>query len=409
MSNETAVNKPTTMNKVSERLARLSESQTLAMAQKSRELKAQGIDVINLCIGEPDFNTPQHIKEAAKKAIDDNYSHYSPVPGYPELLQAISGKFKRENNLDFTTDQIVVSCGAKHSIANVILSLVNYDDEVIIPTPYWVSYVELVKLARGKNVLINSTIENNYKVTAEQIEKAITPRTRVFLYSSPSNPTGSLYSRDELKSFAQVFARHPHVMVISDEIYEHINFSGKHESIAQFPEIRDQVIVVNGVSKGYAMTGWRIGYIGAPKWIAKACTKLQGQMTSGASSIAQIASVAALNGDNTCIKEMCGIFKKRRDLLYSLLKEIPGLKVNLPEGAFYLFTEASHFNGMSDGKMAINNTADLALYLLNEAHVALVDGEAFGAPEYIRFSYAASEKELTEAAKRIKAALLKLS
>ncbi len=408
MSNEVAVNKPIIMNKVSERLTRLSESQTLAMAQKSRELKAQGIDVINLSIGEPDFNTPQHIKDAAKKAIDDNYSHYSPVPGYPELLKAISGKFKRENDLDYSTEQIVVSCGAKHSIANVILSLVNYDDEVIIPTPYWVSYVELVKLARGKSVLIESGIENNYKVTPEQIEKAITPRTRVFLYSSPSNPTGSLYTRDELKAFAKVFARYPQVIVISDEIYEHINFNGSHESIAQFPEIREQVVVVNGVSKGYAMTGWRIGYIGAPKWLAKACSKLQGQMTSGASSIAQIASVAALNGDNKCIKEMCAVFKNRRDLLYGLLKLIPGLKVNLPEGAFYLFTEASYFFGKSDGKTVINNANDLALYLLNDANVAIVDGSAFGAPNYIRFSYATSEKELTEAAKRIKTALLKL-
>lgn len=408
MSNEVAVNKPIIMNKVSERLARLSESQTLAMAQKSRELKAQGIDIINLCIGEPDFNTPQHIKDAAKKAIDDNYSHYSPVSGYPELLKAISIKFKRENNLDYTTEQIVVSSGAKHSIANVILCLVNHNDEVIIPTPYWVSYVELVKLARGKSVLLETSIENNYKVTPEQIEKAITPRTKVFLYSSPSNPTGTLYTRDELKAFAQVFARNPHVMVISDEIYEHINFNGSHESIAQFPEIREQVIVVNGVSKGYAMTGWRIGYIGAPKWLAKACDKLQGQMTSGASSIAQMASVAALNGDNTCIKEMCAIFKKRRDLLYGLLKDIPGLKVNLPQGAFYLFTEASHFIGMSDGKMVIKNTSDLALYLLNDAHVALVDGSAFGAPDYIRFSYATTDSELTEAAKRIKTALLKL-
>lgn len=408
MSSDVAVNKPIIMNKVSERLARLSESQTLAMAQKSRELKAQGIDVINLSIGEPDFNTPQHIKDAAKKAIDDNYSHYSPVPGYPELLKAISDKFKRENNLDYTTEQIVVSSGAKHSIANVILSLVNYDDEVIIPTPYWVSYVELVKLARGKSVLIESGIENNYKVTPEQIEKAITPRTRVFLYSSPSNPTGSLYTRDELKAFASVFARHPQVMVISDEIYEHINFNGGHESIAQFPEIREQVVVVNGVSKGYAMTGWRIGYIGAPKWLAKACTKLQGQMTSGASSIAQIASVAALNGDNKCIREMCAIFRKRRDLLYRLLKDIPGLKVNLPDGAFYLFTEASYFFGKSDGKTVIKDSYDLSLYLLGEANVAIVDGSAFGAPDYIRFSYATSEKELTEAAKRIKAALLKL-
>lgn len=408
MSNEISVNKTNTMEKVSDRLMRLSESQTLAMAQKSRELKAQGVDVINLSIGEPDFNTPQHIKEAAKKAIDDNYSHYSPVPGYPELLKAISAKFKRENGLDYAPEQIVVSCGAKHSIANVILSLINEDDEVIIPTPYWVSYVELVKLARGKCVLVESSIETNYKVTPEQVEKAITPRTRVFLYSSPSNPTGSLYTRDELKAFADIFARNPNIIVVSDEIYEHINFTGKHESIAQFPEIREQVVVVNGVSKGYAMTGWRIGYIGAPKWLAKACNKLQGQLTSGASSVAQIASVAALNGDNTCIKEMCATFNKRRDLLYGMLKDIPGLKVNLPEGAFYLFTECSYFFGKTDGKSVIKDANDLALYLLSDANVALVDGSAFGAPDYIRFSYAASEAELTEAAKRIRNSLLKL-
>jgi aspartate aminotransferase len=408
MITEKTITKTNTMGQVSERLARLSESQTLAMAQKSRELKAQGVDVINLSIGEPDFNTPDHIKEAAKKAIDDNYSHYSPVPGYDELKKAVCRKFKRENNLDFTPDQIVVSNGAKHSIANVILSLINQDDEVIIPTPYWVSYVELVKLARGKNVLIDAGIESDYKIKPEQIEAAITPRTKLFLFSSPSNPTGSLYTREELKAFADVFARHPQVYVISDEIYEHINFIGSHESIAQFPQIKDQVIVVNGVSKGYAMTGWRIGYIGAPQWIAKACNKLQGQMTSGASSIAQIASVAALDGDNSCIKEMCATFKKRRDILYNLLKEIPGLKVNLPQGAFYLFVEASYFYGKTDGKTIIKSTNDLALYILNDAFVALVDGSAFGAPDYIRFSYAASEEQLINAAKRIKTSLLKL-
>lgn len=396
------------MGQVSDRLARLSESQTLAMAQKSRELKAQGVDVINLSIGEPDFNTPDHIKLAAKKAIDDNYSHYSPVPGYDELKKAVCRKFKRENGLDFTPEQIVVSNGAKHSIANVILSLINQDDEVIIPTPYWVSYVELVKLARGKNVLIEAGIDADYKVTPQQIEAAITPRTKMFLFSSPSNPTGSLYTRDELKAFADVFARHPQVFVISDEIYEHINFIGKHESIAQFPEIKEQVIVVNGVSKGYAMTGWRIGYIGAPLWISKACNKLQGQLTSGASSIAQIASVAALDGDNTCIKEMCATFKKRRDILYNLLKEIPGLKVNLPGGAFYLFTEASYFYGKTDGTTTIKDTNDLTLFLLKDAFVALVDGSAFGAPDYIRFSYAASDEQLIEAAKRIKTSLQKL-
>jgi len=396
------------MEQVSERLARLSESQTLAMAQKSRELKAAGIDVINLSIGEPDFNTPDHIKQAAKKAIDDNFSFYSPVPGFDDLRKAISDKFKRENNLDFKPEQIVVSNGAKQSITNVILSIVNYDDEVIIPTPYWVSYIEMVKLARAHSVLIKSTIENNFKVTPKQIEEAITPKTKVFLFSSPSNPTGSLYTKEELKEMADVFARNKHVFVISDEIYEHINFVGKHESIAQFENVKDQVIVVNGVSKGYAMTGWRIGYIGAPTWIAKACTKLQGQYTSGACSIAQKASVAALNSECDSITLMRDAFKRRRDIVYKLLLEIPGLKVNLPEGAFYFFPDATGCLGKRAGDTLISNTTDLCLYLLKEANVAIVDGSAFGAPDYIRFSYATSEDILIEAMKRIKNALSQL-
>jgi len=396
------------MEQVSERLARLSESQTLAMAQKSRELKAAGIDVINLSIGEPDFNTPDHIKQAAKKAIDDNFSFYSPVPGFDDLRKAISDKFKRENNLDFKPEQIVVSNGAKQSITNVILSIVNYDDEVIIPTPYWVSYIEMVNLARAHSVLLNSTIENNFTLTPKQIEEAITPTTKVFLFSSPSNPTGSLYTKEELKEMADVFARNKHVFVISDEIYEHINFVGKHESIAQFENVKDQVIVVNGVSKGYAMTGWRIGYIGAPTWIAKACTKLQGQYTSGACSIAQKASVAALNSECDSITLMRDAFKRRRDIVYKLLLEIPGLKVNLPEGAFYFFPDATGCLGKRAGDTLISNTTDLCLYLLKEANVAIVDGSAFGAPDYIRFSYATSEDILIEAMKRIKNALSQL-
>ncbi|GAB4451752.1 MAG: pyridoxal phosphate-dependent aminotransferase [Bacteroidales bacterium] len=396
------------MDLLADRVKALSESQTLAMTQKSRELKAQGIDVINLSIGEPDFTVPQHIKEAAKKAIDDNYSYYPPVAGYEDLRKAIVAKFKRDNNLEFKTEQIVVSNGAKHSIMNVILSLVNAGDEVIIPAPYWVSYIEMIRLARGKAVVINSSIENDFKVTPEQIENAITEKTKIFLYSSPSNPTGSLYTKEELKAFAQVFAQHKQVMVVSDEIYEHINFVGHHESIAQFDEIKDQVVVVNGVSKGYAMPGYRIGYLAAPSWLAKAIIKIQGQMTSSPSSIAQMAALAGLTHDNSTIYAMRDVFRHRRDLILSLLKEIPAMKTNVPEGAFYIFADIRSYIGKTNGDITINDDNELCLYLLNDAHVALVGGSAFGSPGYIRFSYATSDENIIESVKRIKASLGKL-
>ena len=398
------------MDNVSTRVSNLAISQTLAMSQKSRDLQAKGYDVINLSVGEPDFNTPEHIKEAAIKAINENYSHYTPVPGYPALLEAISNKLKRENNLDYAKDQIVVSCGAKHSLANVILSLVNKGDEVIVPAPYWVSYVEMVKLAEGENVIIQTNIDNDFKITPEQLKNAITAKTKVLFLCSPSNPTGSLYSKDELKAIAEVIANADHdIYIISDEIYEHINFESKHESIAQFEFIRDKVIIVNGVSKGYAMTGWRIGFIAAPKWIAKACTKIQGQVTSGASSISQMASIAAFNSDSTCIKEMVKAFKRRRDLVVELMKSIEGLKNNVPQGAFYLFPEASSYFGKSDGETTINNAMDLSMYILEKAHVATVSGCAFGSPNYIRFSYATSDDKLREAIKRMKNVLDKLN
>lgn len=396
------------MEKASDRLNKMAVSATLAMAQKSRDLQAQGIDVINLSIGEPDFDTPMHIKEAAKKAIDENFSHYPPVPGYDSLRKAIVTKFKRENDLDFTVDQIVVSTGAKHSIINVFLSILNPGDEVIIPAPYWVSYVDMAGLAEGTPVIVKCSIDSDFKMTAAQLEAAITPKTRALIFSSPSNPTGNLYSKAELKSLADVISKYPNLVVISDEIYEHINFVGKHESIAQFSEIKDRVVVVNGVSKGYAMTGWRIGYIGAPLWIAKAVTKLQGQFTSGACTIAQKASEAALNAGAEQCQEMTAIFKKRRDNVLNFMKDIPGLKTNIPEGAFYVFPEVSYFYGKSyDGK-TINDSDDLALYLLEKANVATVGGTAFGSPECLRFSYATSEEIMLEALKRIKKALAEL-
>lgn len=397
------------MENVSQRVSSLAVSQTLEMSQKSRDLQAQGVDIINLSVGEPDFNTPQHIKDAAIKAINDNYSHYSPVPGYPELLKAIANKLKRENNLEYGTDQIIVSNGAKHSLANVILSIVNKGDEVIVPAPYWVSYVELVKLAEGKNVVIETSIGDDFKITPEQLKNAITPKTKAMFLCSPSNPTGSLYSKEELKAIANVVANSGVDMyILSDEIYEHINFTGKHESIAQFENIRDRVVVINGVSKGYAMTGWRIGYIAAPKWIAKACNKIQGQLTSGASSVSQMASVAALNTESNSITEMVTAFKRRRDLVVKLAREIEGFKVNEPGGAFYLFPEVKTFFGKSDGDKTIHNATDLALYILEKAHVATVTGEAFGSPDYLRFSYATSDDKLVEAMKRMKEALAKL-
>jgi len=365
------------MNYLSDRINNLSESETLAMTQKSRELSAQGFDVINLSIGEPDFNTPEFIKTAAKDAIDKNFTHYPPVPGYPELRLAICKKLKRDNNLDYTPEQIVVSTGAKHSIANVMLALVNPGDEVIVPAPYWVSYKEIVKLAEGKSVIIPGGIDNNFKVTPEQIEAAITEKTKVLIFSSPCNPTGSVYSKEELFAMAKVLEHHKNIFIISDEIYEYINFIGKHESIAQFDFIKDQVIVINGVSKGYAMTGWRIGYIAAPLPIAKACNKLQGQVTSGACSIAQKASFTAIDTDPKLtpeFKTMLDAFRERRDLLLGLLKEIPGIITNTPDGAFYVFMDVKYYFGKTDGTTTIKGSDDLSMYLLNTPHVAFVPG-----------------------------------
>ncbi|MDF9829402.1 pyridoxal phosphate-dependent aminotransferase [Parabacteroides sp. PF5-6] len=396
------------MTQVSDRLASLSPSETLAMSQKSQELKAQGVDVINLSVGEPDFFTPDHIKEAAKKAIDDNFSFYSPVPGYMDLRKAIVDKLKRENDLDYTADQIIVSGGAKQSVCNVLLCVVGPGDEVIVPAPYWVSYVEMVKLAEGKNVIVEAGIEQDFKITPAQLEAAITPRTKALILCSPSNPTGSVYSREELKGLAEVLAKHPNIVVIADEIYEHINYVGRHESIAQFPEVKDQVAIINGVSKAYAMTGWRIGFVAAPLWIAKACNKLQGQYTSGPSSIAQKASVAAFAGDQSCVEEMRIAFQRRRDLVVDLCKDIPGMKLNVPQGAFYLFPEVDSYYGKSFGDRRINDAGDLAMYLLEEGHVATVGGTAFGAPKCLRFSYATSDENLIEAIARIKKALAAL-
>jgi len=399
------------MNYLANRINNLSESETLAMTQKSRELKEQGFDVINLSIGEPDFNTPDFIKTAAKDAIDKNFTHYPPVPGYPELRQAICNKLKRDNNLDYTPDQIVVSTGAKHSIANVMLALVNPGDEVIVPAPYWVSYKEIVKLAEGNAVYLPSSIETNFKVSAKQIEEAITDKTKVFIFSSPCNPTGTVYTKDELRAFAEVFARHKNIFVISDEIYEYINFLGKHESIAQFESMKDNVIAMNGVSKGYAMTGWRIGYIAAPKPIAKACNKLQGQVTSGACSIAQKASFAAIDMDPKLTPEfkvMLDAFHERRDLLLGLLKDVPGVITNKPDGAFYVFMDVKYYFGKKDGEITINGSEDLSMYLLNKAYVALVPGTAFGDPNCLRFSYATSKDVIIEAVKRLKETLSNL-
>jgi aspartate aminotransferase len=406
MQAETYKIKP--MDLLADRVKALSESKTLAMNQISRELKSKGIDVINLSIGEPDFTVPEHIKEAAKRAIDENYSYYTPVAGYEELRQAIAEKFKRDNNLDFKPEQIVVSNGAKHSIMNVILSLVNHQDEVIIPAPYWLSYYEMVRLARGNPVILKTSIENNFKITPEQLESAITPKTKIFLYSSPCNPSGSVYTRSELKAFADILKYHKHVIIVSDEIYEHINFVGKHESIAQFDEVRDQVVVINGVSKGYAMPGYRIGYMAAPVWLANAVIKIQGQMTSGASSIAQMAALAAVKGSNESIYKMRDIFLHRRDLLLSLLKEIPDFCINIPQGAFYILVNVEKYIGRTNGNITIKNDDDLCMFLLNDAHVALIGGTVFGAPGYIRFSYATSDDNLIKAVERIKISLKKL-
>ena len=392
----------------SERLRRLSPSETLAMSQKSSELKAQGIDVINLSVGEPDFNTPAHIKEAAKKAIDENYSKYSPVPGYPALRNAIVAKLKNENGLEYTAAQISCANGAKQSVCNTIMALVNPGDEVIIPAPYWVSYPEMAKLADGVPVTIPAGIEQDFKITPAQLEAAIMPKTKLLILCSPSNPTGSVYSREELAGLAAVLAKYPQVYVIADEIYEHINYMGKHESIAQFPEIRDRVVIVNGVSKAYAMTGWRIGFIAGPEWIVKAVNKLQGQYTSGPCSVSQKAAEAAYTGTQVPVEEMRQAFQRRRDLIVGLAKEIPGFEVNIPQGAFYLFPKCSSYFGKTDGKRTIGNAADLAMYLLEVGHVACVGGAAFGAPECIRMSYATSDENIVEAMRRIREALAKL-
>lgn len=396
------------MEYLSDRIKSLSVSATLAMAQKSRELKAKGVDVINLSLGEPDFNTPDDIKEAAKKAIDDNYTRYPPVPGYADLREAISKKFREENGLTYTADQIIVSAGGKHSLINVILSIVNPGDEVIILAPYWVSYYDQVILAEGKPVIVNSSIENDFKVRPADIEAAITPKTRLIIFNSPSNPTGMVYTRDEMEKIALIVSKHQGLFILSDEIYEHISFTGKHESMASFDYIYDRVITLNGVSKAYAMTGWRIGYIGAPLWIAKACDKLQGQFTSGVSSIAQRAALAAILSKSDSKEVMRKAFLRRRDLICGLLSEVKGMKVRIPQGAFYVMPDISSFFGKSDGKMTVNNSDDLALYLLDKAQVALVAGTPFGAPDCIRISYAAADEDLIEAVKRIKAALQQL-
>lgn len=396
------------MEYLSDLIKSLSDSQTLAMAQKSRELKDRGIDVINLSLGEPDFDTPDDIKTAAKKAIDDNYTRYPPVPGYNDLREAISKKFLEENGLHYSPDQIIVSAGGKHSLANVILTIVNPGEEVILLAPYWVSYYDQVLLARGKPVVIQTRLENDFKVKPGQLEQAITDRTRLIIFNSPSNPTGMVYTREEMAAIASVVERHPGVFIISDEIYEHIIFSQSHVSMASFENIRDRVITVNGVSKAYAMTGWRIGYIGAPLWIAKACNKLQGQVTSGVCSIAQRAALAALQSKSDSREKMRQAFMRRRDLICSLLSEIEGLKVRVPQGAFYVMPDISWFIGKSDGEYTITGSDEMALYLLGSARVAVVGGTAFGAPECIRISYAASDEQIKEGVKRIKEALGKL-
>jgi aspartate aminotransferase len=396
------------MIRFSERLLTMEESATIAMSRKSRELKAQGKDIISLSLGEPDFFTPQFIKDAALEAMNNNFTMYTPVPGYDDLRESIALKFKRDNNLVYTKDQIVVSTGAKQSIANVVLSLINPGDEVIIPAPYWVSYFEIVKVAEGIPVIIHAGIENDFKITGAQLEAAITPKTKLMLFSTPCNPTGSVYNKDELKDLANVLQKYPSLIALSDEIYEHINFEGKHESLAQFPEIYDQVVTVNGVSKAWAMTGWRLGYIAAHKEIAAACDKVQGQFTSATCSITQKATIAAMNADPKILDEMIGAFKSRRTLVLDALAEIPGLVSNKPGGAFYVFPNVSSFFGKSYNGRKISNSEELCMYLLEEGLVALVGGDAFGDPNCMRISYAASEETLREAMKRIKNALLNL-
>lgn len=396
------------MESISNRVNSLSPSATIAMNQKSRDLQAKGINVINLSVGEPDFFTPDHIKAAAKKAIDDNFSFYPPVAGYPDLKKAISEKFKRENNLDYTPEQVIVSCGAKHSLANAMMSVVDPGDEVIIPAPYWVSYLEQVVLCEGKPVVIKAGIDANFKITPAQLEAAITPKTKVLLLCSPSNPSGAVYSKAELRALADVLAKYPKILILSDEIYEHINFIGGHETIAQFADMKDRTIVINGVSKAYAMTGWRIGYMGAPLWLVKACDKLQGQTTTGATTISQKAATAALTGDQSCVTDMNKAFKRRKDLVVKMVREIPGLKVYDPDGAFYVFPDVSAYYGKSFNGTPIKTSNDLCLYLLEHGHIATVPGEAFGDEDCIRISFATSDEKLVDAMKRMKNALAAL-
>ena len=396
-------------NVLSDRLNRLSPSATLAMSQRSSELKAQGVDVINMSVGEPDFNTPDHIKAAAIKAVEDNWSRYSPVPGYPELKKAIVAKLKNENGLDYEPSQILCSNGAKQSVCNAIMALVNAGDEVIIPAPYWVSYPQMVLLAEGTPVFVEAKIEADFKITPEQLEATITPKTRAIILCSPSNPTGSVYSKEELEALKNVLLKYPRVIVIADEIYEHINYIGEHASMAQFDDIKDRVVIINGVSKAYAMTGWRIGFIAAPDWIVKGCNKLQGQYTSGPCSVSQKAAEAAFAGDQECVEVMRQAFERRKNLIVKLAKEIPGLEVNDPQGAFYLFPKCSSFFGKKDGDRVINSSSDLAMYLLEVGHVATVGGDAFGSPECFRMSYATSDENIIEAMKRIKETLARLA
>ena len=396
------------MAQLSERLNRLAPSATLAMSQKSNEMKAQGIDVINMSVGEPDFNTPEHIKEAGKKAIDDNFSKYSPVPGYADLREAISEKLKCENGLHYSTAEIIVGTGGKQGVCNSILALVNPGDEVIIPAPYWVSYPQMVKLAGGTPVIVRTAFDNDFKMTADQLEKAITPKTKMLILCSPSNPTGSVYTQEELDELAKVVLNHPDLYVLSDEIYEHINYIGKHASIAASQDMRERTIICNGVSKAYAMTGWRLGWVAAPEWIIKGLNKLQGQYTSGTCDVSQRAALTAYKSSQNCISEMREAFHRRRDLIVELAKEIPGLEVNVPTGAFYLFPKCSYFFGKSDGVRTIENSTDFALYLLEEAHVATVAGDAFGEPDGFRMSYATSDENIREALRRVKDVCAKL-
>ena len=396
------------MQNLSDRLNRLAPSATLAMSQKSSELKAQGVDVINMSVGEPDFNTPDHIKAAAVKAIEENWTRYSPVPGYPSLKEAIVKKLKNENGLDYKPSQIIVSNGAKQSVCNTIMALVNAGDEVIIPAPYWVSYPQMVLLAEGTPVFVEAKIEADFKITPEQLEAAITSKTRAIILCSPSNPTGSVYSKEELEALKNVLLKHERVIVIADEIYEHINYVGKHASMAQFDDIKDRVVIINGVSKAYAMTGWRIGFVAAPEWIVKGSNKLQGQYTSGPCSVSQKAAEAAWNGPQDCVEEMRKAFERRKNLIVKLTKEVPGLEVNNPEGAFYLFPKCSSYFGKADGDRVINNSTDLAMYLLEVGHVATVGGDAFGSPECFRMSYATSDENIVEAIRRIKETLARL-